>query len=134
MTSKKRKKKRNLGRYRSSLEKAFAEATPRKFFEYEPYRLEYSIPKKYLPDFAKGDILIECKGFFRAGDTQKYKAIRDSLLGRYEVVFLLSDPYKKVRKGSKLTMGEWCTREGFAYFTMEEVEELMEYVNNKGTD
>jgi hypothetical protein len=72
--------------------------------------------------------MIECKGFFRAGDTLKYKSIRDTI--DRELVFVLSDPNKKIRKGSKLTMGQWCDKEGFAYFTVNQMKELIEYVQD----
>ncbi len=71
------------------------------------------------------------KGFFRAGDTQKYKAIRDSLDRNTELVFLLSDPNKKLRKGAQMTMGEWCLKEGFKVYTLDTVENLLEYINSE---
>ena len=67
------------------------------------------------------DILVEAKGYFRVGDTQKYKAIRDSLLTQQELVFLLYSPTKKIRKGAKMNMGEWCEKEGLRWFTMEDI-------------
>ena len=118
--------------YRSGLEKKFAEAAPRGAFKYEPYKVPYVVYRDYIPDFVYTatngySYLIECKGYFRQGDTQKYKAIRDSLEGA-ELVFLLSDEYKKVRKGSKMTMGQWCEKEKLPYFTMKNLDKLFEYV------
>lgn len=118
--------------YRSGLERKFAEAAPRGAFEYEPYKIPYTVYRDYIPDFVFNAcngkrFLVECKGFFRQGDTQKYKAIRDSI-GLDELIFLLSDEYKKVRKGSKMTMGQWCEKEGLAYFTMKSVQDLFDYV------
>lgn len=127
----KRTKKTNNGKYRSGLERKFAEAIPAKMMKYEPYDLSYVTHRKYKPDFVyKDKVLIECKGFFREGDTQKYKAIRDCISGiaGMELVFLLSDPHKKVRKGAKLTMGQWCEKEGMAHFSLDTVEELIKYV------
>lgn len=116
------------GQYRSGLEKTFAKEAPRGVFDYEPYRVGYTVSRTYCPDFVHSDtgIMIECKGFFRVGDTLKYKSIRDTIDA--ELVFVLSDPNKKIRKGSKMTMGQWCDKEGFAYFTVNQMEELMEYV------
>jgi hypothetical protein len=77
--------------------------------------------RKYKPDFVDkktGDV-IETKGFFRSGDTQKYTAIRD-MITPTKLVFVLSDPNKKVRKGSKITMGQWCAKEGFDFYTLDE--------------
>ena len=86
---------KNYGRYRSGLEKKFAEALPRKFMAYEPFDMPYTVHRHYKPDFVYKDwMLVECKGFFREGDTLKYKSIRDCLEEDQELVFLLSDPNK----------------------------------------
>ena len=95
-------------------------------WSYEPYQIPYVTKRKYTPDFTKGNILVECKGYFRVGDTQKYKAIRDSLYTQ-ELVFVFTNSNKKVRKGSKLTMGEWCDKEGFKWFKKETLQELKSY-------
>ena len=117
--------------FRSGLESALYDKL-NKEFKYEPYKLPYIISKKYLPDFVHEDkkILIEAKGYFRVGDTQKYTSIRDSI-EKWELVFVLSDPNKKVRKGSKMTMGQWCDKEGFAHFTVKTTKELLKYVRDK---
>ncbi len=122
------KKKSSSSMYRSGLEKEFAENFAGLGFEYEPYSVKYTMHRLYKPDFVIGNYLIECKGFFRVGDTQKYKAIRDSI--NNELIFVLSDPNKKVRKGSKLSMGQWCDKEGFRYFTVKQVKEIMEYIED----
>jgi hypothetical protein len=118
-------------KYRSGLESAI-HAKLSDDFEYEPFRLPYTIHRKYVPDFVHDEkkILIEAKGYFRVGDTQKYTAIRDSM-PEWELVFVLSDPLKKVRKGSKLNMGQWCEKEGFKCYTVKTATELLEYVRNK---
>lgn len=118
-------------KFRSGLEKRFAEQAPRGKFKYEPYKVPYLVYRDYIPDFVyegkDTKYLIECKGYFRQGDTQKYKAIRDSI-GDDELIFLLSDQYKKVRKGSKMTMGQWCEKEGLAHFTMATIDSLLKHV------
>ena len=60
------KTKKN-GRFRSGLESALYDQL-NKEFEYEPYRLPYTIHRKYVPDFVHDGkkILIEAKGYFRA--------------------------------------------------------------------
>ena len=123
--------KKTHSKYRSGLEKAFAQAT--KGWQHEPFKVPYRIHANYLPDFVHegASIMVECKGFFRTGDTQKYKAIRDSLDEPWEMVFVLSDPNKKVRKGGKMTMGQWCDKEGFHWFTMDTIEELIEHADTK---
>ena len=118
-------------KYRSGLESALADTLTKEFI-YEPYNLPYTTHRKYTPDFVNEDkkILIEAKGYFRVGDTQKYKAIRDSM-PEWELVFVLSNPLTKVRKGSKMTMGQWCEKEGFPCFTVKTSNELLKYVRDK---
>jgi hypothetical protein len=125
--------KKNKDPYRSGLERTFATNTAGFGFEFEPTSLPYVMKRKYIPDFVKGNVLIECKGFFRAGDTLKYKSVRESYPD-HELIFVLSDPYKKVRKGSKLCMGQWCYKEGFAYFTVNECRELKKYMGLNAED
>ena len=117
-------------KFRSGLEKTFAALYPEKEFVYEPFDIPYTTHRKYKPDFLHTPTgkLIECKGFFRQGDTLKYKAIRDC--SDNELIFVLSDPFKKVRKGAKITMAQWCDKEGFKYFTVQQKDELMNYVTN----
>ena len=116
---------------RSGLEKDLSEKLDGQY-KFEPYDLPYTVHKKYLPDFVHEGkaVLVECKGFFRVGDTQKYTAIRDSM-PEWELVFVLSNPSKKVRKGGKITMGEWCDKEGFKHFTIETAKELTRYIKRK---
>ena len=113
-------------KFRSGLESAFSEATTG--FQYEPFRLPYSIHKKYIPDFIceRTGAMIETKGFFRVGDTQKYKAIRDGI--DRPLIFVFSNSRTRVRKGSKMNLGEWCDKEGFAHFTMKNIDELLEHL------
>jgi|TARA_R110002020_G_scaffold191872_1_gene391840 hypothetical protein len=125
-----KKKEPFKSKFRSGLEKTFAALYPKKEFVYEPFDIPYTTHRKYKPDFVHTPTgkLIECKGFFRQGDTLKYKAIRDC--SDKELIFVLSDPFKKVRKGAKITMAQWCDKEGFKYFTVQQKDELMNYVTN----
>jgi hypothetical protein len=123
------KQSKSYGIYRSGLEKKFAELTPRGMFKFEPYTIPYTIHRNYKPDFVFGDYPIECKGYFRVGDTQKYTAIRDSLAGQ-ELIFVLSDPNKKLRKGAKMTMGQWCDKEELQFFTLQTIDDLLKYVKD----
>jgi hypothetical protein len=88
---------------------------------YEPFTVPYVSKHRYTPDFVYTidgcyEILVEVKGYFRPGDRQKYKAIRDSLDDSRELVFFLSSPQKKVSKGAMLNMGQWCDKEGIKWF------------------
>ena len=102
---------------RSKFEENMGEVLEANGFLYEPYKLPYEIKHTYTPDFTLGDVIVECKGWFRPGDRQKYKAIRDSLGPGYELVFLLQSPLKKVSKGATLTMSGWCNKEDLMWFS-----------------
>lgn len=110
--------------YRSKLEQMVATLLG-DTWDYEPFKVYYETKHNYTPDFVQGGILVEVKGYFRPGDTQKYKAIRDSLEEDQELVFFLSSPFKKVRKGAMLTMSQWCDKEGLKWFI--DGEDLKDY-------
>ena len=103
-------------------------------FDYEPFTIPYTISRSYRPDFvdASGLYLIECKGYFRDGDTKKYTSIRDSLPKEQELIFVLMQPNKKIRKGAKMTMSEWCDKEGILWYSINTLQELTDYVANSG--
>lgn len=121
-----------MSQFRSGLEKKLSEKLDGGYV-FEPYSIPYTTHRKYIPDFVHEDkkVLIECKGFFRAGDTQKYTAIQDSLDGGWELVFVLSNPSKKVRKGGKINMGEWCDKYNMKHYTLDTVKELTKYIKGK---
>ena len=66
--------------YRSGFEESLGDTLVPAGALYEPYKIPYWMPGNYTPDFvfkgAFGDMLVEAKGYFRVGDTQKYTAIR----------------------------------------------------------
>jgi hypothetical protein len=113
-------------KYRSKLEAKVAESLVD--WEYESTTVKYSVPRTYTPDFTKGRVYIEVKGFFRVGDTQKYKAIHKQLKSEGKVlVFVWSDAHKRIRKGAKLTNAKWCDKEGIVWFDLSEIKELKKW-------
>ena len=123
--------------YRSGVEESLGDTLVPAGALYEPYKIPYWMPGNYTPDFVfeHGEyyqILVEAKGWFRPGDTKKYKAIREACMagGRRELVFILQYPHKKVRKGSKLTMAQWCEKEGLRWFHKDNLSELIEDIAN----
>jgi hypothetical protein len=122
------------GKYRSRFENRCGDLLEPEGFEYEPFRIPYEVKHRYTPDFVftKGDehpeILVEAKGYFRPGDTQKYKAIKKCLNSNQELLFLLQSPTKQVRSGAKLTMAGWCNKEGIRWFC--NTSDVIRYVNS----
>ncbi len=119
-------------KFRSVFEEHTAEVL--EGFEYEPYTVPYTIHRNYTPDFVHvpSNTLVECNGFFREGDTKKYTSIRDSLKDYQSLVFVLMNPNKKVRKGGKITMSQWCEKQGLEWYTLDTLQELMDDVSNNG--
>jgi len=116
--------------FRSTFEEDVAKIL--KEFNYEPFTVPYTISRSYRPDFVdpSGLYLIECKDYFRDGDTKKYTSIRDSLPEGQELIFVLMQPNKKIRKGAKMTMSQWCDKEGILWYNIETLQELISYVTN----
>ena len=116
--------------FRSTFEKDVAKIL--KEFNYEPFTVPYIISRSYRPDFVdpSGLYLIECKGYFRDGDTKKYTSIRDSLPEGQELIFVLMQPNKKIRKGAKMTMSQWCDKERILWYNIDTLQELISYVAN----
>ena len=50
-----------------------------------------------------------------------------NLLYFLNLVFLLANPNKKVRRNGKITMGDWCKKENIPIFTLANVSELIAY-------
>ena len=98
-------------------------------WSYEPTQLPYVVVKNYTPDFVYQDVVVECKGYFRVGDVAKYLSINEECKRRgLRFVMVLYSPKKKVRKGAKLTMSEWCDKHDIPWFTLDTLEELKLYV------
>ena len=116
--------------FRSTFEEDVAKIL--KEFNYEPFTVPYTISRSYRPDFVdpSGLYLIECKGYFRDGDTKKYTSIRDSLPEGQELIFVLMQPNKRIRKGAKMTMAQWCDKERILWYNIETLQELISYVTN----
>ena len=118
--------------FRSKFEETIAKVL--QGFEYEPVTIPYVINRNYRPDFvhAATGTVVECKGFFREGDTKKYTSVRDSLPKGQQLVFVLMHPNKKIRRGAKMTMAEWCDKEGIVWYTIDTLQELINDVSNNG--
>ena len=118
--------------YRSGLEKEAAKKLRR--YKYEPEGFEYTVRKKYWPDFVKGDIWIEVKGRFRnSEEAAKYIHIRNCWPSK-RLVFLFQNPEtpmpgaKKRKDGSKYTVSQWARDNGFEWATLETIGDRLRHV------
>jgi hypothetical protein len=129
-----RSRKSKLGNFRSEFERDVATQLQPFGFSYEPYQIPYRIERKYTPDFVydyRGQTyLIECKGYFRAGDTQKYRSIANCLGSDQELIFVLMKPNQKVNKTTKLTMAQWCEKHSILWYSIDTLKDLVDYVSD----
>ena len=129
-----RSQKSKLGNFRSEFEKDVATQLQPFGFSYEPCQIDYRVERKYTPDFVyelNGRVYyIECKGYFRSGDTQKYRAINQCLKENEELIFVLMKPNQKVSKSTKNTMAQWCDKHDILWYNIETLKELVDYVSD----
>jgi predicted nuclease of restriction endonuclease-like RecB superfamily len=121
----KRKTPRSYAPYRSQFEKDLHQQVF-KDLQYEGDTLYYTMTKKYIPDFVPKSkaYYIEAKGYFRdSNEARKYVELKKSNPD-LKLIFVLANPKKKAYPQCKrrkdntfLTMGEWCDKHGFEYYT-----------------
>ena len=115
-------------KYRSNFEKTVAE----KLVElkipisYETDKLTYTLEATYKPDFKiKNNFYIEAKGRFRNGDQKKLLAIKEQHPAT-TILLVFMDHKVPVRKGSKLSHGEWATRHGFDWVSIKDMGDYLQ--------
>lgn len=83
-------------------------------FTYESLKVPYVINHNYNPDFMLDNgVIIEVKGYFRAGDVAKMRAVK-AQNPDLDIRFLFSDGDKRI-PGQKTTHGAWADRHGFPW-------------------
>jgi hypothetical protein len=111
-----KKKHKRSGKYKSPLEQKIAKLLGRKA-RYETEKLEYYLPKKYIPDFVipnKDGTLtyIEVKGYLRYEDQVKMRAVR--LQHPEKDIWMWFPKDQRVHR-SNLTNSEWCDKYGYKW-------------------
>lgn len=113
MTRTFKKRSTRLGKFKSQLEAKVAKILGAKAL-YEPCKLQYNIPKNYIPDFVietPGEpVYLEVKGYLRFEDQQKMKAVKECNPTLDIRFFFPAD--NKVHT-SKMKNSEWCKKFGF---------------------
>lgn len=101
---------------RNPLEARFKEmlAAAELNLEYEVARLPYVLRGRYTPDFTRGNVHIEIKGYWSQSDRRKIKAVR---LHNPDVVLIMvfQRPYLKISKNSQTSYADWCDRWGILW-------------------
>ena len=90
----------------------------RRKMEYEPqsFRIQYSIPYRYIPDFIlPNGIIVEAKGYLRPRDRTKMRKVKEQNPELdIRLVFQRADQKLTKSKNSE-TYGEWASRIGFPW-------------------
>lgn len=111
-----RRKRANLGKYRSKLEMKVAELVPDA--KYESQKLKYTLPAKthsYLVDLEIGpNSFLEIKGRLMPQERVKYLAVRDQH-PEITLRFFFDKSDNKLYKGSPTTYAMWCEKNNFEY-------------------
>lgn len=83
-------------------------------FEYEPYKVAYTLIKNYIPDFVlPNGILIEAKGWLRPTDRTKLIAVKKSNPNLDLRIWFQADNYLTKKKHSKYS--DWAKKNGFPF-------------------
>ena len=106
--------------YRSGLEESLSKELQQRGIngEYEKHKIAYTQPETqhtYTPDFRlPNGIFIETKGRFVLADRKKHILIKEQFPD-IDIRFVFQNSRNKIRKGSKTTYADWCTKNGFQY-------------------
>ena len=85
-------------------------------YGYEVDFIPYIVPetkRRYIPDFKIGNLYLESKGRFLAGDRAKIRKVLEQNPGiRLKLLFMRDQP---IRKGSKTLYSDWCNKLGIDF-------------------
>ena len=122
LKSSKKHQSRRRPKFRSLLEKVFAERLhdlelPAKF---EAETFEYVKKSHYTPDFKIGpNTFIETKGHFSSADRGKLLAFKDQY-PQVTIILVFGRAKNFLSKKSDTTYGEWATKHGFEWIDIKE--------------
>ena len=110
------RKRARPGPYRSQLEEDIGADLVKlgHVADYEPDKFEYTIHRKYTPDFRVGDFYIEVKGWFSASDRSKLLAVLKANPD-LPLFVALQMPNQRLNAKSKTTVAQWCTKHKIAW-------------------
>jgi hypothetical protein len=109
--------RKELKPYKSKFEKEFHEKYPK--LKYEVDYLVYTVDHKYNPDFkVKEGVYIETKGLFTATDRAKHLYVREQYPD-IKIYLVFQNPNNRLSRVSRTTYGEWCTKHGIGWTTLE---------------
>ena len=79
--------------------------------KYEPDKFDYTLHRRYCPDFKIGDVYIEVKGWWPSSERMKFlSVIRNN--PELRIFVALQRPNQRLSKQSKTTLAQWCQKQG----------------------
>ena len=106
--------------FRSGLEMKVCEELTKDnvIFQYESIKLDYIVPEKqhtYTPDVVlPSGIIVEIKGRWDLADRKKMLCIIDCNPD-CDIRMVFQNSKTKLRKGGKMTYGQWCDKHNIVY-------------------
>lgn len=92
-------------------------------FSFESETLEYTVTKKYIPDFIviknKKKIYVECKGWFKPSDRTKMLSVKKNNPKCDIRFWFQADNY--LTKAKKVRYSDWAIKHGFEYHVGEDL-------------
>lgn len=107
---------------RSRLEALVGTYVEKEGYKHEPEKVRYVFPetkKYYLPDFKKGDLIVEAKGRFTAADRKKMILVQEQHPD-LAILMVFGRADNKLSKKSKTTYGDWCTKNNLSWVDLED--------------
>jgi hypothetical protein len=80
-------------------------------WDYESERLPYTLENNYVPDYSRGQVIVEAKGRFTGADRRKMLRVKEAHPARDIRLCFMRD--NKLYKGSKTTYTQWAAKHGF---------------------
>ena len=81
---------------------------------YEPEKFNYTLHRRYTPDFRIEDVYIEVKGWFPSSERTKFlSVIRNN--PELKIFVALQKPEQRISKTSKTTLAGWCQKHGIPW-------------------
>ena len=116
-----RSRKKIQAPYKSKFEQEFHSRYPQ--LQYETNKLKYTVEHTYNPDWKiKENVYIETKGLWRAADRAKHLHMREQH-PEVTVYLVFQNPNNRLSRVSKTTYGEYCTKHGIEWATIDNVPE-----------
>jgi len=103
--------------YRSKFEQGLARQLEKAGvdFDYEKESYEYTLVKKYTPDFfLPNGIIIEAKGKFTSEDRRKHLVIKEHY-PQLDIRFVFMRD-NRLRKNSSTNYSDWAYKNGYNYY------------------